>query len=942
MFIENTALSIIQKFPNYQGIYVILPNRRSAGRIRKAVAEHISTPNWLPQIMAIRDFVFSFSGLEEIDGFKLLLLLFDEFKKHFTENEKLPDFDDFLFLGQYILSDFDAIEKELTDSEIEKLFRFISEIREIDAVFDFLNDEQKLILREFWVNVDDSEDSNPVKSYFVEFWKSLWPIFEKIKKQLTENEVGYEAMAYRETQKKLLALPQNDLPTFCFVGFNALTGVQTEIFSFLQEKRKAYFFWDYDNRFDFSKSSAFIQENIKKFGGEIVKTANYETPVVTAFNEYPVPSETLQIDTLAAILKDISELEKTCIILNDENLLPSLMELILKKPDNYNISAGLSLSYMPTVQFLQLLLELKLSMKNGSVFHTALLNLLNNPFVIFFDKIIQQSNAFRKKLIEAIYFKNLPYVSLNFLKGFLPENLFNLFEFSKVKDLTAQWTSFFQTIVIPDDGNGINIFYHAAILQTIRFIASLETHLNELSDDLVSFNAFRTIFKMVSEKEKIHFQSPEKAGNKIQVMGLLETRLLDFDNVILLSANDENFPKLNQNNSLIPYKIKKAFVLPTFENQEAIYSYTFYRLLYRAQKVFFIYNAIQDDFNRGEKSRFIYQLQFREGLNFNKYSLETKSIFNNIEKEISIEKTPEVLLELQKITHFSSSALTTYLDCPLQYYLKYVKQLEEPEAVDEDISFQSMGNIFHGVMSNLLKPGNYFLSTIENILNDEKKISRIIREQFLEEMGTMEESKLNENGIFVFFNETVKSLIRKSLRYDLNFVPLEVLGIESPIDLPFEIDVNGQRKMVNLKGFIDRYDRRQNEIHIIDYKTGKINLNFPGMDVLFQVGFDDSGAMKKREYLFQLFFYAFALNKENNFDNFILRNYSVVSAMKSDLDSCVLQDKIPFSVNQNVLNEFEQRLTLLIEEIFDGNIPFEQKPSGKCEYCPYTGICGIG
>ena len=940
MFLDTIASEIVRENSNLQGLYVIMPNRRSAGKLRKYIAKNVSPPNWLPNIMAIRDFVFSFSGLEEIDGFKLLLLLYEEFKSHFANGEKVPDFDDFLFLGQYVLSDFDAIEKELEKPEIEKLFRFISEIREIDAVFDFLSDEQKTVLKEFWGNIDISDNTNIVKSYFVSFWKMLLPIFENIQKQLTENEMGYEAMAYRETEKRLKLLPENEIPVFCFVGFNALTKVQTEIFSFLQEKGKASFYWDYDPRFNFSKSSAFIQDNIGRFGNTYKVTKQENDKIETVFNEYPVPSEILQVDVLANMLKGIPDTENTCIILNDEQLLVPLMGLILQNPEKYNISTGLSLSSLPTVQFLALLLEMKLTMKNGAVFHTTLLNLLNTPFITFFEKSVAK-NLFRKKLIETIYSDNLSYLSVNFLKDFLPASLFKLFEFSKVTDLIGQWSNFLITIDISNNEDEIDSFYKAEITHTLQFIDKLKLYLDELSEDLLSFPVFRTVFKMLADSEKIHFQPSDKDTNKIQVMGLLETRLMDFDNVILLSAADENFPKLNQNNSLIPYKVKKAFGLPTLENQEAIYSYTFYRLLYRAKKVSFIYNAIQDDFNRGEKSRFIYQLQFHEGLNFNRYSLETESIFNKINNAISVEKTPEVLSQLQKIPHFSSSALTTYLDCPLHYYFKYVRHLEEPEAIDEDISFQSMGNIFHGVMSQLLSPGNYTTSILEEKIKNKEEISRIIREQFLEEMGTQDENKLEENGIFVFLNETIKYFVYKTLQYDLNFVPLEVLGVEMKMELPFEIEANGQKKTVKLKGTIDRYDQRKNGTHIIDYKTGKINLNFPGMDSLFMVGYDDSREKEKREYLFQLLFYALMLNKEKGLQNFILRNYSVVSPMNDDFDSCVTFEKAKFEVNTAVLSDFENRLSGLISDILNKDIPFEQSVSKKCTYCPFVGICGI-
>ena len=944
MFLKNVALQIIHNFSDYKGLYVILPNRRSAAKFSKYILEHIKKPNWLPQIMAIRDFVFSFSGLEEVNGFQLLLLLFDEFKKYFKGKEKEIGFDDFLYLGQYILSDFDTVEKELTQNEINKLFRFILEIKEIDEVFDFLNDEQKIILKEFWKNVEISDDKNLVKSYFVEFWKMMWPIFENIKQKLTENDVGYEAMAYREAQKQLMKISKKKLPTFCLIGFNALTKVQIEMFSFLKEKDKAHFFWDYDPRFDFSKSARFIYENITAFGSEFVWKDTSDNKINTVFNEYPVPSETLQVDTLATILNDVPENEKTCIVLNDENLLVPLMDLIMKSPEKYNVSTGLPVTYLPPIQFLELILDVKLTMKNKSVFYNPLINLLSNPFAVYLENTVFPDTFSCQSLIQKINEGNLQYLSLNYLKTLLPKPLIELFEVSAVKDLTDQWLLFFYSLKkMEDDSHKQNQFYQLAITQTLRIIEIVAKRLNDLPEDIISLKVFRTIFKMVATEEKIHFQAPENAEDKIQVMGLLETRLLDFDNVIFLSANDENFPKLSKNNSLIPYNIKKAFNLPTFENQEAIYSYSFYRLLYRAKIVSFIYNAIQDEFNRGEKSRFIYQLQFQGELNFNKYSLQTKTVFNRSEKSLTIEKDDNVLSDMARINHFSSSALTTYLDCPLKYYFKYVKRLKEPEIADENISFASMGNIFHAVMSRLLKPGNYFASTIEKILKNKANIYHIIKEEFLQEMGNQSETKLEDNGVFIFMNETINYFVNKTLNYDMKFVPFEILGTETPLDLSLEIMINNQVKRVDLKGSIDRYDLRQNKIHIIDYKTGKVNLNFYDMDSLFcDINNEDNcKSLEKRDYVFQLLFYAFAINKKMENKAFILRNYSVVSSMMADSDSYIKLEGKKFIADVKILADFEHRLKALIADIYSQNIPFKGAVSDSCKYCPYNKICGI-
>jgi|GEM_PF-3847604 len=939
MFLENVALQINRKFHEYQGVYVVLPNRRSAAKFRKHVVKHIKKPNWLPQILAIRDFVFSFSGLDEVNGFQLLLLLFDEFKKYFKEKEKQIDFDDFLFLGQYILSDFDTVDKELTHDEINKLFQFISEIKKIDEVFDFLNDEQKIILKEFWKNVEISDDKNLVKSYFVEFWKIMWPIFENIKLKLTGHSVGYEAMAYRETQKQLMKMPKKELPAFCFIGFNALTKVQIEIFSFLKEKGKAYFFWDYDSRFDFSKSARFIYENIATFGNEFIRHEPVDNKINTAFNEYPVPSETLQIDTLATILNNVAENEKTGIVLNDEHLLVPLMDLILKSPEKYNVSTGLPVTYLPSVQFLELILDIKLTMKNSSVFYTPLINLLNNPFTLYLENTVFPDTFSSQNVIQKINEDNLQYLSLNYLKTILPEVLVKLFEVSEVKNLTDHWLLFLTKMV--DDSQKQNQFYQLAITQTLRIIEIVSKRLNDLPEDIISLKVFRTIFNMVATEEKIHFQAPENAEDKIQVMGLLETRLLDFDNVIFLSANDENFPKISKNNSLIPYNIKKAFNLPTFENQEAIYSYSFYRLLYRAKKVSFIYNSVQDDLNKGEKSRFIYQLQFQGKLNFNKYSLQTNTVFNSSDKNLSIEKDDNVLAEMEKIKHFSSSALTTYMDCPLKYYFKYVKQLKEPEIADENISFASMGNIFHAVMKQLLKPGNYFESTIKNILSDKDQINQVIEEEFKNEMSNQSDIKLEDNGVYLFMNETINYFINKTLNYDLTFVPFEILGTETPLDLSIEISANNHVKTVALKGSIDRYDLRKNQVHIIDYKTGKVSLEFTDMDSLFCVNEANCNVLKKREYIFQLLFYAFAINKEIENKAFILRNYSVVSSMVADSDSYIKLEGKKFMVDAKILADFEDRLKALISEIYNQSIPFEGAVSDSCKYCPYNTICGI-
>ena len=944
MFLEKVAFKIFQKFKNYQNTYIILPNRRSVGEIKHYIKKHITPPNWLPKIMAIRDFVYLFSDLKEVDTFKLLLLLFDTYKEKLQNNKKIEHFEDFLFLGQHILADFNSIKKELDESKIKKMFYYISEIKKIETIFDFLDQEQKAALEEFWSNVQNTDDTNIIKQYFQEFWKMLYPIFLSLNEQLSKNGVGYEALAYRQTQAKLSAMQQEEIPEFCFVGFNALTKVQYEIFDFLKKKGKAYFFWDYDERFNFSKSASFVQENIKLFGNDLETENNSNSSISTTFEEYPVSSETVQIDILSKILNEnVIDSEKTCVVLNNEKLLLPLSKIIFEDTNRFNISTGLPVSFLPTIQFLELLIELKeVIRKNNTIPYSLLLNLLNSSFGIYLEKNFFQDVNLRKYITNEIISKKISHLSYAFLKEHLPKDLYLLLKQSEIKQVINTWICFFQN-VLKKTNEINNTFYGKLIIHTIKFLEKLDIYIKELPAE---FKSLKKIFKFFIHKEKVHFKTfseNQKSNCRVQIMGLLETQLLDFDNIIFLSANDEYLPELGQSNSLIPIKIKKVFELPSIENQEIIYSYTFYRLLYRAQKVFFIYNAIQDDFNKGEKSRFIYQLKFQPKIkNFKRYSLETTTIFLTQNQPIIIEKTQEVLSETEKISDFSPSALTSFLDCPLKYYFKHIKHLKEPETIDDDISYQNIGIIFHDVISELLNEGYYTASSIEKIQNNKAKIDEIIRKNFCKQYKIDEKKEdINNNGIFIFFNEVLRSFIQKSLTYDKQFsAPFEILGVEKKIEYSFKMNINGKEQDIKLKGTIDRYDKRKDKIHIIDYKTGKIRLDYQGLDALFKIGYEDSEkTLKKRDSFFQLLFYALLLNKKENYTTFVLRNYSLVMSMQTNEDTYIAYNKQLFEVNQNILEDFERKLNQLITNILEKDFPFKQSLSKKCDYCLYKRIC---
>lgn len=940
MFLNNVVEDILSKRLMYRDLYVIMPNRRSANCMREIFKNKLNSASWIPQIFAIKDLIFDYTGMEPVDNFDLLFLLYKEFQSSFKK-EHVPEFSDFIFLGSYILGDFDMIAKELHEKEIQKLFRYIDDYKLIDAKFSYLDEKQRKALADFWKNIEETENENFIKKYFVDLWNALWPIYQNINLKLSENNLGYEAMAYRKYYDTMLQQPIDKLPVFCLVGFNALTKIQSDIFTWLRENNKAFFYWDYDNRFDFSNSSQFVKKNMEMFGnGFSLHNSNMRWN--PKLYEYCVPTNTLQVNVLEKILQNTDDKETTCVILNDESILIQLLPVFDKMPNQINISIGVSMSQLATVQLIQQIVAIIQSQRSDAYYYKTFINLLENPFIVFISETFF-INKFRiSDMMSYLNTYSISYINQNQLNQFFPKSFLELIYCKTITESFNQWQSFFNHVLFEDNEDPITEFYQSSIHITSELLEKSIKAFNSINGNNTerqSYRLFLKIFNMVVDENKIHFQSTRKEkSSNIQVMGLLETRLLDFDNIIMLSANDEFLPKLNHNHSIIPFKIKKAYGLPTLENQEAIYSYTFYRLLYRAKQVHFIYSNIQDEMNTSEKSRFIYQLQYLSGILLNAEKIAFKPLSSPNNDSIRIPKTEEII---NKITNrdFSASSLSIFLHCPLHFYFRYIKELKELDEIQEDINAKSMGNIFHKVMAELLPKGFYTSSTIENIIKDKKFQHNLIREKFLDEFQGTNPNHLNNNGLFIYLNETITFLINKTLRYDLKFVPFEILGSEKRVSKLLQITANDKSIPITLNGFIDRYDKRKNDIHIIDYKTGRVNKKkFLGFNQLFTIGDDHN--LEHRDYIFQLFLYAFMLRNPSEKQTFYLRNYAVVSTMKEDKDTCYLSDNTKLEVDNEFLDEYENHLQKLIREIIDINKPFEQqKTENNCKYCEFLNIC---
>jgi CRISPR/Cas system-associated exonuclease Cas4 (RecB family) len=931
-FIDSVAAFVLEKKVSLDSLTVVFPNRRAALYFRKSLAARLTAPQWSPKVLSIEEFIERYSPLQQCDKLALILKLYDIFKEVTRSEEEL---DHFFFWGEMLLRDFDELDKYLVNAEL--MFRDLSNQKELDHYFDYLTEEQKKFLMEFWQSLEINASES--KEKFLQLWRNLFPIYKAFREHLSKEGLAYAGMIHREVAENA-TLFKGLFPEehhYVFAGFNALTTAEEMILSWFVENRNAEILWDEDAYYvnkTYREAGAFFRQYRAH---PILKNTFPEQPP-TQFQTPPkislvgVPQKAgqpkLLAEQLESLLNTQPNFDRTVIVLPDESLLLPVMYALPTSIDPINITMGFSLVNTPFYNLIDFLFELHLHKRQQDFYYRYVLGILNHPYVK--SKASSSVDVLRKDILKRNQVYLAPEVFAS--HGELLSMIFTPIDHHSFLTYALQIIEWLAT---HSQGGLMEKEFAFSFHRLLTRIKTVTAH------EPMELRMQQRLYRQIVRTEKVPFTGEPLKG--LQVMGVLETRNLDFDHVIVLSLNEGLWPAAPKQGSYIPHNIRKAYTLPTAEHQDAMYAYLFYRLLQRSENVDLYYNTETDIVGMGEMSRYLYQL-----LHESQWPIDKKILYN----PVRIEKVNPIVIEkdkavLEKLTKFSGKALTpsslkVYLECRLKFYFRYVIELKEPEKVEEEADSRIFGNIVHDVMEHFyrdLKPpaGSWEIRK-EHFANIEVKVERLILEAFKRHFFIEENKPFTYDGSQLVVKEMVKVFVELILNQDERYTPFTIEILEdNNFNTKVSVDVNGKVIPVAVGGKIDRVDRKDNVVRIMDYKTGGDENAFASIEALFQREVE-----KRNSAAFQAILYTWIFDRTRPTDSLTLKPglLNRKESFKEDFEYGLLLGKQRMHDAKPYLEEFETHFMALLKDLYDPNQPFDQTNISKtCSYCPYKGIC---
>lgn len=901
-FLEETIQDLLGKHEDVSQLTVILPSKRAGGFFKHYLRKQLKRTTFLPSILSIEEFVELLSDLSIVDPSELLLR---SYKAYLNTNsiEKKEDFESFNSWIQILLNDFNEIDRYLVDSD--QFFSYLGSIKSIEK----------------WS--PQSESTDLIKSY-LSFWNSLPEFYDILRTDLESDGLGYQGMVYRKAAEEIEHyLGSKGGQPHVFIGFNALNLAEQTVIKELLELGNTSIYWDAEAHFfsgrphsasQFMKSYFdtwnYYQTNRPELGNNYTKNKKFyfvETQKNIAQAKYA-----------GQILGSMSreELNETAVILCDENLLTPMLYSLPANLEKVNVTMGSTIENSPITIFFTSLLRIQKSSPNKWYFKDVF-KLLNNPAG---QRLIPNA----KSLVRLISEENLTYLSVSELaalnKTVKNENLKIIFGSWKNDPVQAIDNSMELLIrlraLLKDSPLELAIAY-----ELFNILSEIKRQINNFPY-LESINSVYTLFQEAAQNLTTDIAGDAFDG--LQVMGVLETRVLDFKNLIVLSVNEGVLPAGKSNASFITYDLKKTFNLPLFTDKDAVYAYHFYHLLHRAEQVHFIYNATSEGLNAGEKSRFLMQVEtdMLPGHQIN-YQVVSLPVLMNETPLQRIPKSAVVMDRLEAIakTGFSPSALTSYIRNPFDFYLSRVLKINEFETVEETVDYHTLGSIVHNSLEKLYDPfvGNYLeLKGLKSALD---LVDETVRDQFANTYKSGDYSTGKNLLIFEVAKRYVENLIELDLEELESGHRIRILHIEKKMQLALHIDEIPFP--VNVQGMVDRVDERDGVIRIIDYKTGMVSQN--------ELQITDWGLLTsdyKYSKAFQVLMYAYMIHAQQNYASSVAGVISFKN-FSSGFMQFVSKADAGSSKNHEIFNEtlkqFETAMKKLVIEICDPALPFIEK-----------------
>ena len=952
-FLEYVAEDIIGKYgTDLSRIAVVFPNKRAALFLNEHLARIAGQPVWSPAYITISDLFRQHTDLKPADPIKLICDIHKSFTKCTGIDETL---DHFYGWGQLLLADFDDIDKNMADAD--SIFCNLKDIHELDDI-SYLDDEQKEMLKRFFANFSDDIESE-LKKRFLSLWSHFGDIYHDYNRRLTEQGIGYEGAIYRKVASEETLHLKYD--KYLFVGFNLIQKVERVLFSRLMKEGKAKFYWDFDEFYmptARAQQSASVPNNTASFAAyltdfpnELDNTdrniyANMRRPKRIRFISSPTENAQARFASNWLLENDRYKAgRKTAVVMCDESILLPIMHSLPPEADKVNITSGFPLAMTPVASLVMLLFDLyTLGLrKKGTAFNPHYLKkLMAHPYARHLQEVH----------LKEMHLKGVHLSQVHQEKEVHQEGIAALLQ--HIASLVKQ-----VGIATKQEGDALtqeSVFRMFTILNRLAALAD--------SGDLVVDNT--TLRRLVSQlvgAASIPFHGEPVVG--VQIMGVLETRNIDFDNVLLLSCNEGNMPKGVNDSSFIPYSIRKAHGLTTIDNKVAIYSYYFHRLLQRAGDITIAYNNSTDNGHTGEMSRFMLQLLVESGQKIDHYSLTAKNQPTPLMPK-AIEKDEAAIDKLEEMSKLSPSAINTYIRCKLAFYYQYIAHIKEPDSDPETIDNRMFGNIFHRAAYLIYKDITDHSPVIEKAhiqayLSNRKLLASVVDRAFEEE-----ECKTN-NGLQIINREVIIEYITKLLKIDQQLCPFSILAMEEEAkvytQLSFTIPSGGALKggalvssapdkhyNLTFGGIIDRLDvvtdkqTGKRRIRVVDYKTG--NKPSSAIKSIEEVFDPKNIASKHSNYFLQAILYSLIVSrsKEWNAANDAVSPalLFIKQAATNDYDPTLCIDKHPISDVTVYEEEFLTKLKETVGDMYSPNAAFTPTDDRKkCELCPYRMLCGL-
>ena len=921
----------------------VFPNRRSAVFFRKYLGERAGRPLFVPAMRTIDELFQDISGLKPVEKVPALDRLYRLYRDLLAEEGRSAEpFDDFIYWGDILMSDFDDIDKYRVDAA--RMFVNLRDLKDLSAGYDFLTDTQRRAIQEFCGSFfQKGVAQSGTRQDFAALWNILSRLYARFRDSLSGEGVGYPGMIYRSVADGIRP-DTRLLPAFdevAFIGLNALNNCEIALLAELQKEGKADFYWDFEGvllQDPANKAGRFIRENRERFPSRepLEGTAPEGLPAIEVIRVPSAVGQTRKaMQIIAGLHADgrMEHPEETAVVLPDESLLFPMLGALPATVNRVNVTMGYPLSAGQVETLLACLERLQANRraKGGMMrfYHRDVTDLLEHPYIVAAD-----TDGVVPAVKAGILAQNRIFVDAPWLTS--QSDLFAIL-FTPVEQTAglAEWLqSLIQALQAHQPALEREFLYRYST--TIASLARVELDYDTLAP--------RTWFRLLARLaalESVPFEGEPLSG--LQMMGPLETRALDFKNLIMLSVGEGVFPARTVSSSFIPYNLRLGFGLPTYELQDSIWAYYFYRSICRAERVYLLYDSRTEGLQSGEESRYIKQLKYHYGLPVAEkvatYELGAAAAERPV---VTVAKTPAVLQELHDryvagTGTFSASSLNHYIDCPLQFYYQHVRQIKEQDEVVEDIDSSRFGTIYHEVMQRLYEP---FAAGHPSVAKGAELITREIIDRLRRDKRTLEKLTVEafrnagideiegENRILM---NLVLRFVDRTLEVDAGMTPFTFLGAEAKRDCRLQLS---DGRTVRLFGAIDRLDiNLPGIIRVVDYKTGTVEKkdDCRNVDRIFD------RSLAQRPYIaFQLYFYALLMTRQPDTrpgDRYEPCIYALRDIFKGAPAS--------HPIEPENLQHFAERVQALIEEIFNPEIPFAGDCADEriCGYCNFKRLC---